>query len=176
MKRKIGVLLISLLLSIIIVLVVNNEFKVEAAGGGGSNGTGEDNGISLDLDYMYNVTLDLASVVHNDSIWGTGIRKGRDFGTEGDRWTADYIKAKLEKLNLENVTKIKIEPIDGKDCWKYNYKVDVVDFNLIINGDGYIHPHTVPKNETYAMPTGCKNWLRPITRPGFGDMDRLLKN
>jgi len=41
MKRKIGVLLISLLLSIIIVLVVNNEFKVEAAGGGGSNGTGE---------------------------------------------------------------------------------------------------------------------------------------
>lgn len=69
MNKKISIIIICFLLSSIILLVVNNEFDVEAVGGGGS-GNGGDNGIGLDVDYMYQVTLDLAGVVHK-LVWST---------------------------------------------------------------------------------------------------------
>lgn len=72
---------------------------------------------------------------------------------------------------LENVKKIPIGNITGKENWDYNYKIDVVDFNLTINGENYPFTHTVPKNETYPLATGIVNLLPPFWRQGWGKMD-----
>jgi len=170
MKGKISILIIIMLLCVSSMVIFDKDVKIKATGGGGNGG---DNGIGLDMDYMYQVTLDLAGVVHNDSIWGDGIRKGRDFGSAGDQWTADYLYKEMEyKLTtLENVEKIPIEKIWYKPLWFYNYIVEVLDFNLIINGSKYNYSQFMPKNETYPMPTGTENLLPPLMSPDYGKMD-----
>ncbi len=163
MNKIKSVLLISLLLSVSILLVVNNDFNVEATGGGGE-GEDEENSIGLDFGYMWNITVKLANVVHN---YPPGvIPKGRDFGSWGDQWTADYLFWEMEYnlTTLENVEQIKIEKIDGKPLWLYNYTVDSKDFKITINGENYPYPeHTIPKSEMFVKPTGARNLI-----PGLG--------
>ena len=135
--------------------IVSNDVDVVADYGG--DGGGDDGSIGLDCWYMWNVTQNLSNVVHLDDIWENGIRKGRAFGTEGDRWTAEYIKREFENMSLENVDKIPIQNIDGKDEWRYNYKVVTIEYNLTINGDNYPYNHIVPLNETGILPSGAIN-------------------
>ena len=145
MKKKISMLIITMLLCISSVLIVNEDVDVKATAGGG----GGDNGnYSLDYDYMwFNITENLSNVVY-DAYEEGEIRKGRDFGTKGDNYTADNIlKPEMIEMGLENVKKIPIQMDTGKKGWKYNYKVDVIDFNLTINGNGYPFPKRVPYNE-----------------------------
>ena len=108
MKKIITIFLVGLLLSASVMVIVNNESDVEATGGGGEGENGE-NSIGLDFNYMWNVTDNLSRVVH-DVYEGNEIRKGREFGSKGDLWTADYLYWEMEYnlTTLENVRKIQI--------------------------------------------------------------------
>ena len=117
MKKIIVFLVFMMLLFSSFILVVDHNYNV-IAGSGGGEGEEEDFDIGLDYDYMWIVTENLSSVVHNDSIWGGGIRKGRAFGTEGDHWTMNYIFDELNlTLDLENVDKIYLEEVN-LEGWK----------------------------------------------------------
>ena len=93
-----------------------------------------------------------------------------------DYYNVSYDNITEYNLSLENVTKIKIENITGKKDWNYNYTVGAIDFNLTINGDNYPYPHTVPKNETFARPTGIKNRLFGTQNQGKMDYNHKLDN
>ena len=106
-KRLICILMcVLMIISAMTTILYSNNVKVEASGGGSSGGTG------LDYNFMWNVTQNLSNIVYT-SYPGNVIRKGRMFGTDGDRDAADYIYDKImtEKLNLENVNKITLGPI-----------------------------------------------------------------
>ena len=98
MKKKIFVLVATLLMVLSTIVIAPSDYKVEAAGGRGY-GNGGDNTIGLDKDYMYNITLDLANVVH-EAYTGNEIRKGRYFGSKGDQWTANYLYNEIIKCNI----------------------------------------------------------------------------
>ena len=91
MREKIKFLAIIMLLCTVFLLTAVNDFN--ATGISGENGQE-----SFDEFYDYawfKILNNLTYVVHNDSIWGSGdevIHKGRSFGTEGDNWTAYYIR------------------------------------------------------------------------------------
>jgi hypothetical protein len=174
MKKKLSVVIVMMLLFISALLVVNNDVDVVATGRDDSK-IGKD--IGLDLDFMWEVTWKLCNATHKAYDEGD-IRKGRDFGTKGDNWTANYLEDQMKYyLELENVKKIPIVMDTVKDGWKYNYKIDVIDFNLTINGDNYPFPHTVPKNETFPQPTGFRNSLpENIKILGKMDYNHTLEN
>ena len=74
-------------------------------------------------------------------------------------------------FNMNDVVKVKIEDIEWKapicgwawnELWKYNYVVEVLDFNLEIYGDDYPFDNNVPKNETFVAPSGTINNVREI--------------
>ena len=189
MKGKIVVLVIGLLLSISVSIIINNDIKVKATQGGNGN---ED--IGLDYDYMwYNITENLSNVVHDDNIWGKGdevIRKGRSFGTPGDKWTANYLYYELkDNISLSNVQILQLGPVEGYDMWEYTSKVDVVDFNLSINFQGdlpYFIPSDghIPKNETFVLPSARPNrkkiplaeWSKMSYNNTFENVKLISKN
>lgn len=164
MKNKIvGILVGVMLMLTAVVIIVPNNLKVEATFGGG----GETNeGIGLDYDYMwFNITENLSNVVHNKNVYPPGtIPMGRAFGTEGDRYTAEEILIPaMDEIGLENVEKIPIQNISDieENYYKkfyYNYIVQPINFNLVINGDTYPFPHNVPINETAVIPSGAKHY------------------
>jgi len=168
MKKIKTIFLVGLLLSASVIVIVNNESDVEATGGGeGENG---ENGMGLDFSYMWSATWWLANVTHREDIYQEGdIPKGRYFGSDGDRATAEYLKEELNNLapTLEDVDRIPIQSDTNKEpkkWWRYNYVVDVDDFELTINGDDYIYSFmpTLPMNATFVQPTGSKNLIRII--------------
>jgi hypothetical protein len=116
MREKVSFLAIIMLLCSVFLLVAVSDFNVIGI-------AGENNQESFDEFYDYswfNITSNLSSVVHNDSIWGSGdevIRKGRSFGTEGDKWTADYLIGELENMSLENIKKLQLGPIAEYPKW-----------------------------------------------------------
>jgi hypothetical protein len=119
------------------------------------------NSIGLDLGYLWNVTNHVSNVVHT-SYNGTDIRKGRFFGSKGDKDTADYINSQLIidcSFGSQNVKKIRIKPIVEGD-YNSNYYSDVFDVNatsLTINTPGFlnkpgIHDRTIQTNDFYPLP------------------------
>jgi len=166
MKKIKNIILIGLLLSASVMVIVNDETNVEAAGGGCEGKNGE-NSMGLNFSYMWTATWWLANVTHDKQVYPDGsIPKGRYFGSAGDLATAEYIKQELNKLvpTLEDVDRIPIQSDTNKEpkkWWRYNYVVDVDDFELTINGDNYIYSFmpTVPLNATYVWPTGSRNLL-----------------
>ena len=148
MKNKLYVIFLTLLMCLTVIVIVPEDLEVEA----GSGGTGEEDGIGLDYDFMWNVTENLSRVVHDVYPQGEDvIRKGRAFGTDGDRWTANYTRDILEDLDLENVDKIPIGPIQSKKSWYYTSKLETINFNLTL--DDHPTQKTQPKNETFTFPS-----------------------
>jgi hypothetical protein len=86
-KQIIGILVCMLLVTAsTILLVVPEKLSVEAISGDGSK-SGDNEDLGLDTDFVWNVTVDLANVVH-DAYSGDDIRKGRAFGTKGEHSAA----------------------------------------------------------------------------------------
>jgi len=163
MKNKIFVLFVTLLMCLSAILILPSDLEVDAAGGGEG-----DNDIGLDYDFMWKVTDNLTSVVHNAYNDGD-IRKGRDFGSKGDLWTADYINDTMnDECGLSNVEKLKIEKIPGRFKWDYNYMVDTKFFKLTLHGND---PPAIDKNEIYPHPSGVVNLI-----PGSGYFLKMKYN
>jgi hypothetical protein len=137
----------------------------------------------LPYNYMwFNITENLSNVIFNPVVYPTHediVRKGRAFGSDGDRWTANYLYQNImrDDLNLENVAKLKIGPIQ-KDIgdyhgidWYYTSMLDINDLSLTINDDDYPYPNPVPKNETFAFPS-----RRPNNIDGTEGYDSITYN
>jgi PKD repeat protein len=177
MREKVSFLAIIMLLCSVFLLVAVSDFNVIGI-------AGENNQESFDEFYDYswfNITSNLSSVVHNDSIWGSGdevIRKGRSFGTEGDKWTADYLIGELENMSLENIKKLQLGPIAEYPKWEYTSKVETIDFNLTCNSPywNFTNDGHIPKNETFAVPSGKKNNSDPDSNNWLMDYNNTFNN
>ena len=165
MKKKIVSILICTLLIAAAVVIIPNEPNVKAVSGGGNE---ED--IGLDFDFVWNVTMDYADVVHVAYDKGD-IRKGRLFGTKGEHYAANKTEYWMKyNCSLDDVEKIELGHIPGKLLWYYTSKVEVVDYKLTINNESYPYPNTVPYNESAATPSGLKDRIdKPL--PNFWSMN-----
>ena len=55
-----------------------------------SNPGGDSNGLSLDINFIINITQNLSSVIF-DAYEEGELQKGRAFGTKGEHYAADYL-------------------------------------------------------------------------------------
>lgn len=162
MLKKLYVLILTQILIVSTFLIVYNDFEAIATSGGG-DGEGEwVNETMLDYKFVWKTTRDFADVVHNDEIWGNGsnvIRKGRAFGTPGDKYTATYIETELKELELDPVRKLTLGPVKELKyiLWEYTSKVETIDFNLIVNHPdwNFTEDGQIPRNETFVFPSAC---------------------
>jgi len=155
MKRKIVVLVVTLLMCLTAIVIVPNDLEVEATPGERSR---DDGGIGLDLDFMWNVTKKLSNVVHQypDGM----IPKGRAWGTWGDNYTArEILKPNMEgACGLSDVQKLLIGYIDedGFRDRKYSNKIVTKDFSLSFTHPTETYPYEtpVPVTEIFPIPSG----------------------
>jgi len=170
--KKIVSVIVCMLVCLSSILIISDELEVEASGGGGE---GCDGGIGLDYDYMWNITENLSYVIFNEKVYPRDkniIRKGRGFGTDGDRWTAlNLLKPNMTMMGLENVKELLIGPIKKLKYIDryYSSMIEVLDLKFEINNTNYTRdknglPCNVPKNETFPVPSGFKH------KPLFGKM------
>jgi PKD repeat protein len=158
MKGKFCILIIATLMLTCIATIINSDIDVEATSGGGGEAN---NFFKKYYDYLwFKITDNLSYVVHNDSIWGEGdnvIRKGRAFGTAGDRWTANYIRDELQiNLGLDNVQQLPLGPISNFPNRYYSNRINITDYRLHIDSENYSidtgFPNDIPFNESFVVP------------------------
>jgi len=150
-RKKIA---ISIFLCLVLALNISNNL----INAGTNDPKQSSNLLGLDYKFMWNITENISHVVHNNSIWGDSIIKGRAFATEGDRWTADYINNTMNYRLKISSNKIPLLPIKEKQSWMYTNKVETIDYQLEINHPDYTKnpynlPSKVPKNETFVFPS-----------------------
>ena len=106
MKKKVKCIFVCLLLISTAIVIFPDDLDVEATFEEGGQKGGKEEGIGLDYDYIWNITEDLSDIVKSTSIYPPGtLAKGRAFGTNGERWAADYImEDEMIDLGLYNVT------------------------------------------------------------------------
>lgn len=163
MRKKISVLVVMLLICLSSFLIISTELKVEASGEGG----GDSGGIGLDKGFVWMITENLSHVVY-DAYDPGDIRKGRAWATKGEDYTIEHILFKYmngtaedDWCNLSNVTKLPIGYLSDHPKRNYSSKVVTHDFQLIVNNASdkpYPYPQYVPKNESFPIPTGWKDW------------------
>jgi hypothetical protein len=193
MRQKICVFIMMLMICLSTVLIIPRDLKVEATGGGSEGGENEN--IGLNYTYMWEVIKKFSNVVHDIDVYPPGddvIRKGRAFGSDGDKWTAQYLNVTMLGLGLENVTKLKLDQVytpwlpSGKYKlipWNCNYLIETTDFDITSNHPDW--PFTkdgrIPNNETFAYASALKNrrpwddeWGKLTYTNDFTDV-RLLK-
>lgn len=165
--NKILSIFVCVLICLSSILILPDDFKV-----GASSGEGGSKDIGLDYDYMWNITKDLSYIIFNENVYPPSeniLRKGRGFGTEGERWTAEHIlKPNMTAIGLEEVKKLQIGPIKK---WKYKDRyyssmIEVLDCQFIINNTNYTIdtnglPCYIPKNETFPVPSAVKH--KPVS-------------
>ena len=128
-------------------IFTENESNVKAT-------TPTEGNVGLEYDTIYGILETLSYVVFNESLKDHDIYKGRDFGTEGDWWTANKIKGWMEDFST-NLTESEVvkEPIgydngDG-DNWSV-HKADILGFSLQLK-HGTDDPITISTNESYPL-------------------------
>jgi len=84
MKKKLSILAILMLLCS--TMVINNNFNVEASSGNGGKGS-----FDLDFQFIYNISNNLSNVIYDAYDEGE-LQKGRNFGSKGEHYAADYIR------------------------------------------------------------------------------------
>jgi len=126
-----------LLIATTAMVFVPKEINVKADPGGGGEG---ENDYYLNFGYMWNVTTELANVIHNTSIYPPGsIKKGRSFGSAGDLWVSKYLlKEFQDNCSFSNAKKVRLKNIPGKYLFTdYSEFVKVTSYNLWINISGF---------------------------------------
>ena len=153
MRRKsIGIFLSLLMLvtSLGPIIFTDNDLYVKATSGTRGN-------VGLDYSYIYGKLNFLSSIIKTDEGIDNGIYKGRDFGTDGDRYAAEQIYNWMED-NSDNLTGSHVyqEPIgyDNGDGDKWDpHKSDIEGFCLQLK-NGTHDAFTISSNE--SMPVVCK--------------------
>ena len=156
MKRKIlGILLCTILISSgLITIFHRSEVKAD------SGGQGEENSMGFDREYLWEVIDHVANVVYT-SYQGDELKKGRYFGSQGDRDTANYLFLQLRddcSFGSDNVEEIPLGPID-EPKYKKNYYTDIFEVTadyLKINDPAFlslpkIHDNVIQSNDFYPI-------------------------
>ena len=161
MENKIIRIVVFTLLIATVFIIVPNSFETKAS-------SGDDLSIGLDYEYLMDITTNLSNVIHNESVYPPGsIPKGRDFGSAGDQWTANYLWNEMYyTLGLDNTDEVQITNDPNQPNWDYNYIVEATDFDLTINGLG-----SIPKSEIYAWATGTRNLVPFSPISNFGNIN-----
>jgi len=158
MKRKLNVLIVVLLICLSSVLIIPDDLKVKASGEGG-----EDGGIQLPYDFVWNITKWLSDVIFDANYSNPDIRKGRAWATEGENYTIERILIPEMNKTLDNVQKLLIGYINETYSeYQYSSKVVTNDFQLIINnksGVTYPYDQYVPKSEVFPWPAGYPDYI-----------------
>lgn len=133
-----------------------NEPNTLADTGGG----GENDGY-LDFDYFVDTVTYLSNIIHNSSVYGPGeIKKGRYFGSDGDKAAADYIKLSFTRdcgFDPNDVRKVQLENVpDNPYTLHYTEFVNVTSYELKINHPDFIEDtdlpsRTIPQNDFYPI-------------------------
>jgi len=103
MKRKIIVLILTMLMCLTAIVIIPHDFETEANSGesGGKDGDGKSNG--FDYDYIWSMVRDICNVTHEYP--PSMIPKGRAFGTWGEHYAAnDIIAQNMSNIGLYNIT------------------------------------------------------------------------
>ncbi len=159
MKKKLSVVILTMILIASTVLVVNDDINVEATSG---DGEGANENIMLDVDYIWGRTEQLANVIYR---YPQGmIPRGRGFGTLGaNNYTVfDILIPELQSMNLSGVDELPIGHIDSEEewgDWEYTTNIWVNDFQLTVNNDNYPFPNNIPKKESFLIPAGRNSTL-----------------
>jgi len=132
----------------------NTNIKADAA---------EENEYYLDFDHMWNVTNYLAGIIHNPVIYEEGdIKKGRSFGSEGDKEASRYLKYDfINNCSISNARRVQLCNIDGpgEQFWDYSEFVEVTSYDLWINHSAYPYDnHPLPEDyfpEVAVRPECC---------------------
>jgi len=181
MKNKIFVLIVTLLMCLTSIVIIHSDLEVEATIGGGEGILENETG--LDYDFMWSVVKNLSDVVYTAYNEGE-IRKGRDFGSKGEFWTADYLWRELNNLSLNDVHYEPLTNITNKEDWHYNYNIKALDFELTINGNNYPYPHTISTSEIFAAASALPEVISLIPpfkytmnyNQSFGNIKIIPKN
>ena len=140
MREKIVSILVCMLLitSGVFFVFKNSDVKADPPGDGEGELTSD-----LDFDYMWNVTTYLADIIHDENVYENGeLKKGRYFGSDGDRQTSYYLWRNFTEtcgFNENDVRKVRLENIEG-DNYKdtdYTELVKVTSYQLTINHDTF---------------------------------------
>jgi hypothetical protein len=151
MKKKINVLIVTLLICITVILVTPDDWKIKATSGGDGEGD-----IGLNCSYIYEKTEELSKVI-DEAYFGNDLRKGRVFGSEGEHLAKNLIKNWMEnELDLYTT----VDEIESKSpLWnkskenewgnfimiKIPEKIDILEKAIKINGTEDIDCHIRPR-------------------------------
>ena len=159
MKKKIFVLVVTMLMVLSAIVIIHSDTEVEASGGeGGGSGSGN-NGIGLDNGFVWNVTRDLSDIIRTEyDIKKGDIPKGRAWGTDGDRHAQNLTEAWMKNesyCGLSEVQKITIGYLDEHPERNYSSKIVVNDFRLSISHPNKNYPFENPMPLTELFPIAC---------------------
>ena len=154
-KKKVIGILICFMLVATTVLIIPRNFNVKAADGGNKNG--DEEGATLEYQYIWNKTYDLSQVIFNAPLTHD-MQKGRAFGSKGEWYAKELIVDWMEnEIGLWNVT---TEPIE-------EFPHDLIDNKLEIINRG-IKIDETDEIECYISP----QW----TNTTIGDVIKTLKD
>ncbi len=128
-------------------------------------GGGSENDGYLDFDYFIDTVTYLSNIIHNSSVYGLGeIKKGRYFGSDGDKAAADFIFHNFTDtcgFDPNDVRKVQLTPLPETGN-KYREFVEVTSYELTINNPFFTLAETLPQNDCYPI---------VATRPAPGNED-----
>ena len=138
--KKSNIFICIMLVLTILIMIEPSNIKVKANPDNGGD-------ISLDYQYIYNITNELSEVIFNPDVYGQDeLEKGRAFGSTGEHYSAtDILKPEMINLGLINpgldpsyldeITNLKWYPLKKRAHGKENLtdKIDIIARRLIIN-------------------------------------------
>ena len=150
MKKKIFILITTLMIITTSYITILNDFEVKATPGG--DGDGEEDDIGLDFNWMWDSVIKTMCNATYIPYNGQKILRGREFGTIGEYWAAEKIESYMLSCGLKKVKKLPLGPIDGCDHRYYTSRMNVTDYLLHINISSENYDHDIPVNESYVIP------------------------
>ena len=133
MKNKILAVFVMFVMVLSTVVLISEDNKVLATSGGGAGGTEE---MGFDFDYIFNKTETLSETIY-EAYNETDIKKGRFYGSKGERYAKDKIVNWMQNLNLSTTTE-KIQNIESgfdNEAPSINLteNIDINDYGITIN-------------------------------------------
>ncbi|DAC72456.1 MAG TPA: hypothetical protein DSN98_05025 [Thermoplasmata archaeon] len=157
MKQKLGnILLIMLLITASLQIMTFQESNTLADPGAGGSEDGY-----LDFDYYFDTVSYLSNIIHNSSIYDPSeIKKGRYFGSDGDKAAAKYLKDNFinnSGFGSSDVRKVSLGDVqDASYDHDYTEFVNVTSYALTINHPDFMEntslpSATIPQDDAYPI-------------------------
>jgi hypothetical protein len=162
-KKIVGIFVIMLLISsAMTTIIVYKKGLVEASE------EPQINRMNLDYNWVWNRTIEFGEVIYNVEEWPNDIKKGREWGTAGERYTIDNILKDVmdgvdNPCGLSEYKELRIgylEPDPNSEPKQYTSKIVITDYGLTIHKEGE-DPEEVSTDELFPLGIGCLSWDRP---------------